>query len=328
MITFLTSPKPFVGRDRINQIRAIRSWLAVASEVEVIVYGEAEGAYEICSELGVKYVPDVKATESGLPYFNAIVEHAREEAIYDAQVYVNCDILLNASLLHAIEDIPFSEYLLVGQRVDLNDEVYVNPSVEGWFDALLREVQDRQVELHAPSGKDYFAFRRGMWKGLPQVIIGRGAYDTALLAHCLFRRIPIVDGTYSVVALHQFHDYSHVPGGLNEVMRGRAAVRNRRNSGMLHSAPTIGDAQWVLRGGELLPNASRGDWLRALETHWRFHKKRELLSLAIRALWRVLVAINLHRPPAVGLSDVLDAWKDQTAQYSSLGRAEKVSCEE
>jgi hypothetical protein len=317
MITFLTSPKPFLGRDRRNQVRAIRSWLAVAPDVEVIVYGEAEGAYEICSELGVQYVPDVKSTESGLPYFNAIVEHAQEEAIYDHQVYVNCDILLNASLVRAIEHIPFSEYLLIGQRLDLDAGVDLNPSVKGWFDLLLSQVQESHVRLHGPSGKDYFAFRRGMWKGLPQVIIGRGAYDTALLAHCLFRRIPIVDGTYSVVALHQFHDYSHVPGGQNEVMQGKAAVRNRRNSGMLHSAPTVGDAQWVLRGGELLPNASRGDWLRALEIHWRFHRRCELLGLAIRALWRILTATKFYKPQVVRLSDVIDAWKE-IARYPSV----------
>lgn len=313
MITFLTSPKPFSGRSRENQIRAIRSWLAVETDAEVVVYGEAEGAKAVCRDLGAHYVPDIDATESGLPYFNAIVEHARQHAIYDTQVYVNCDILLNASLLRAIEHVTLSEYLLVGQRVDLKENVYVNPSAEDWFDLLLQEAQGGRARLHGPAGKDYFVFRRGMWEGLPQVIIGRGSYDTALLAYCLFRKIPIVDGTYSVVALHQFHDYAHVAGGLQEVRHGTAAIRNRRNSGMMHSAPTIGDAQWVLREGELLPNASRGDWLRALETHWRFDKRQEFMGLAIRALWRFLTGIGAYRPEVIKLSDVLDAWKDQAA---------------
>lgn len=317
MITFLTSAKPFSGRNRKNQIRAIQSWLSVTSEVEVIVYGEAEGANDVCDNLGIHYVPDINATESGLPYFNSIVEHAQEKAIYDTQVYVNCDILLNASLLRAIQCIPFSEYLLIGQRVDLDNDIYINPSLNGWFNVLLSEVSKKHVRLHGPSGKDYFVFHRGMWERLPPVIIGRGAYDSALLAHCLRSHIPIIDGTYAIVALHQFHDYAHVSGGLEEVRKGAAAALNRQGSKVLHSAPTVGDSQWELHDGELLRNAYRGDWLRALEMHWRFHKKREFLSLVIRALWRILTATKIYKPNNAVLSNVLDAWSAQSSCHSN-----------
>ncbi|MCA9886127.1 MAG: hypothetical protein KC708_24305, partial [Anaerolineae bacterium] len=148
----------------------------------------------------------------------------------------------------------------------------------------------------------------GLWEGLPPVFIGRGGYDSALLAHCLSHQIPIIDGTFSVVALHQFHDYSHVPGGLDEVMRGDVAKQNRLQHQIRFSAPTIADAYYALIDGRLLSNNARGDRLRALELQHRFVRGRQTVGLLTRLLWRFSVAAGIQVIPVVTLSDVIDAW--------------------
>lgn len=56
MITFLASPKPFKGIAKEQQYRAIRSWLAAAKDVEVILYGDSDGIDEAGLDLGVQVV--------------------------------------------------------------------------------------------------------------------------------------------------------------------------------------------------------------------------------------------------------------------------------
>jgi len=103
MLTFLTSPKPFIEHVEKIQRDAIRSWLAVHSDVEVIIYGDGEGVSEACAEMGVCHVPDTPCSPSGIPYFNGIVEHARIHARHDIQCYINCDILMTEEVIKAIK---------------------------------------------------------------------------------------------------------------------------------------------------------------------------------------------------------------------------------
>lgn len=221
MITFLASPKAFVGLAATQQMAAIRSWLAVGAGIEVILYGDSLGTAEVCRALGIRHVPDIEATERGIPYFGAIAGHAAEHARYDVQVYLNCDILLTPHILLASEHISLSAFLMIGQRIDLSEGVEVNANDPGLSSQLKMLADAHRISLHTPGGSDYFAFRRGMWKDLPPVVIGRGGYDNALIAYCLQRRIPVVDATLAVPALHQFHDYGHAAGGVGEVFGGR-----------------------------------------------------------------------------------------------------------
>ena len=64
MITFLTSPKPFIGIDKENQYRAIKNWKLIADNVEIILYGNSEGIENAANELNVKISYDIV----GLPF--------------------------------------------------------------------------------------------------------------------------------------------------------------------------------------------------------------------------------------------------------------------
>ena len=211
MITFLASPKPFQGIAKEHQYRAIRSWLAAADDAEVILYGGSAGIDEAGNDLGVRVQKQIGCAPSGVPYFGAIASHAAEHGRHDLQVYLNCDILL-AGIQPGLRD-RFDRFLLIGQRIDLGEGVVVELAQGDWFQRLKDLAGEGKVTLHSPSGIDYFGFRRGMWQTLPTIVIGRCGYDNALLAYFMRNRIPIVDGTFAVTALHQFHDYGHVQGG-------------------------------------------------------------------------------------------------------------------
>lgn len=293
MLTFLTSPKSFTGHADNIQRNAIRSWLAVHPDVEVIIYGDGKNVGEACRELGVRHVPNTPCSPSGVPYFNGIVEHAQIYARYDIQCYLNCDILLTPHIVSAISCISFSPYLIIGQRIDLAEGVDLNISTD-WKQELEHLADKGLATLHAPTGIDYFVFPRGMWDGLLPLVIGRAGYDGALLAFCLRHRIPMVDGTLAIPALHQFHDYGHIEGAKFEVWRGKDAIDNISLHDIRHGTPTISDAQSKILGGRLDNKSSNICLLRRMEIKFRYEKKLKYFGMSIRVLNRIFFGRENH----------------------------------
>ena len=307
MVTFLSSPKPFVGVALSNQMKAIRCWLSLDHDVEVILYGKSEGSERVASELGIGYVPDIQTNEFETPLFGAIAEHAASHARYDYQVYVNCDILFTPELISSVKKIPFSQFLIVGQRVDLAEGVDWDTEMSDWHDQFVTFVNSGKISLHPAGGSDYFGFRRGLWQELPPVAIGRGGYDNALISFCREKRVPIIDATLSVFAFHQFHDYDHIIGGKKNVFKGTEAERNN----MLYRGPfklTQNDATWQLSPNGLNRSRNRrGDWLGALYTYFRYDLSAPLCADCVNVLRKVSRHLGLSKPTELTISDICAA---------------------
>jgi len=305
MITFLASPKPFKGFAKEIQYRAVRSWLAAGDDVEVILYGDSAGSDEAGSDLGVQVVKQIACAPSGIPYFGSIVAHAAEHGKHDLQVYINCDILLDG-IVSALLGTSFPCFLLIGERIDLAEGVVLDMTRADWRNRLKELIHAGQATLHGPTGIDYFVFRRGFWAGLPPIIIGRGCYDNALLAHCFRERVPIIDATPRVLALHQYHDYKHVQGGLDTVFYGNESEQNAKAAGGRRSATMISDATYVLRPSGLEHQPCRGDRLRWLELKMRYEVDWPTTAMALRLFWRGLYAVGITRVPQLSLAEVMD----------------------
>ncbi len=65
MLTLFSTPKPFRGHNGIIQRNALKSWKLLHPDAEVILFGNEEGAEEICRELGLRYEPDVERSSLG-----------------------------------------------------------------------------------------------------------------------------------------------------------------------------------------------------------------------------------------------------------------------
>jgi len=305
MITFLSSPKPFNGYIGTIQRNAIRSWRAVHPDAEVIIYGDGEGVSEACRELKVLHVPDVPCTPTGIPYFNGIVEHARSKARHDIQCFLNCDVLVCKNMITAVQSVDLRRYLIVGQRIDLAGGVTMDMS-GNWKSELRQLAAEGKACLHPPSGMDFFVFLRGLWEGLPPLIIGRGGYDGALLAFCLRNNIPLVNATLAFPILHQFHDYGHVSGGAYVAHRGEDAQANMMLHNIRHSIPSSSDAHWMLVGNEVVKNKLQADHLRRIELALRYRLKLALPALVVRMVWRLAVASKLYKIKSIRLEDILE----------------------
>lgn len=255
--------------------------------------------------LGVKHVPEIECSPSGVPYFDAIVRHAQKHARYDTQIYLNCDILIDCGILDALKIVSFPKFLMLGQRIDLPPGANIPSKGDNWG-IYLKALMQNGAKLHLPTGMDYFIFTRGLWEGLKPLVIGRGGYDSALVSFCLKGAIPVIDATYMIPALHQHHDYAHIKGKQREVVAGVDARRNRKTHAVEHGGPNIIDATWQIYNSQLIHNNSRGDFLRHFEIFLRYQKKMVFLSYVVRAIWRVLAGVGLYKPHQIGLSEVIE----------------------
>jgi hypothetical protein len=280
----------------------------VHATAEVILYGTVTIPPELVANPRIRIVSDIRSSTSGAPFFDALVYEAALSGKYDLQAYMNCDIILTADFLERLAPVDLPEYLIIGQRIDLASEVDIDLGADDMLGIIRALAETGRAQLHTPTGVDYFVFHKGMWEQLEPLIIGRGGYDGALVAYSLRRKIPVIDVTWAVPALHQFHDYSHLKGGLHEAHRGDEALHNYHIHDVEHSTPDISDADYQLRDGRLIDNPCRGDWLRAFEIILRYRWGLKYTSYLVRALWRFSRNIGYNSSDPIILSELINGY--------------------
>jgi hypothetical protein len=305
MLTILASPKNFHGYIGEIQENAIRSWKGVHPGVEIVLYGNSSGAARICEKYGLQSVESIACSPTGAPYFEAVARHAETHARYDKHLFINADILLPPDFLHKVQAVEWAKYLLVGQRIDLHEGVQFDACTDDWDGEIRRLAGEGRLELHSPSACDYFLFTRGTWSGLKPLVVGRGGYDNALLAFCFRNRIPVINGTWAIHVIHQWHDYSHLPGQKQEVYWGAEGIRNRRDHDLWHSMPLSSDADYALREGRVVPYRCGGDRLREWEIALRYKHGCKYASYCLRLLWRILRAAHILREPGLHVAEAM-----------------------
>ena len=67
MITIFSTPKPFRGHNGLIQRNALQSWKRLHPDVEVILFGDEEGAAEVCREIGLRHEPEMSAAAWARP---------------------------------------------------------------------------------------------------------------------------------------------------------------------------------------------------------------------------------------------------------------------
>lgn len=194
---------------------------------------------------------DIIEFEGPLVPFRGMVAAVEQDSGAEWMMYANADILFNKSQVEKlcrslIEQHPVElegDFLLTGQRIDI--------------------LEDGSKRLHRPSGMDYFIFRRGMFKDLPIVFMGRGYCDSALVAYCLRHGTPVIDASFALRVEHQFHDYGHIVGGQNVAYQGAEALENKHNNCLEDFGPNCLDAtHTLLSDGSVVPNVRKrpGCW--------------------------------------------------------------------
>lgn len=253
-LTIFAVPKPFTGHEAIIQKNAIRSWAQLDPKPEIILIGSEVGVREMALEVGARHIPDIATNEFGTPLVDDIFKKAWEAATNDILAYVNADIILfndfQIAAARALEHFP--EFLMIGQRWDLPVWEEIDLSSPAWREAVAKDVQENGF-LHPETGLDYFIHLRGLWRGMPPFALGRTAWDNWLVKRPHEDKIPIIDATEFITAVHQDHGYDHCQGGMEGAWKGIEATRNRALAGTISDNSFTTAAKWKLsRSGVLL----------------------------------------------------------------------------
>ena len=265
MLTLFTAPKPFRDHIGVIQTNAIRSWQQLGRDVDILLVGKEPGLDEAAAGLGVRALTDVQRSESGAPSLRSAFHEARRVSHSSVLCYINADILLLDGFRESVERVAKAcdRYLIAGQRWDLEvrQEISFDP---GWQTRLREQVRDRG-RLHRPVGSDYFVFPTTQYVDLPDFTLGRSGWDNWMIYDGRRRRIPVIDASREITAVHQNHDYSHLPGGRPHYRHPESA-RNLDIAGGREVVFRLEDADWVLRSS----GPARKGW-----REWRYPRRWE-----------------------------------------------------
>lgn len=254
-VAIFASPKPFRGLAKVQQMNALHSWASIVPTPEILLMGDAEGTFEAARAVGARHLPDIPLNEFGTPLVNGLFAAAETAAANSVLCYVNSDIMLTGSFLRAVASVPGHQqrYLLTGRRYQVSLEIPWDFADPGWQQAL-NALATRTGHLDSWIAADYFAFPRKLRLDIPAFALGRTTWDNWLLYRARAMRIPVIDATRYVLAVHPRHDYSHHPEGAAGVWKGPEAARNLELAGGARYAFSIADATHVLTGqGALRP---------------------------------------------------------------------------
>lgn len=247
MLTIFSIPKPFRGHVGIIQRNAIHSWFLLHPKCEIVLCGDELGSEETASQFGAKFIPHVDRNEHGTPFLNSAFDQVKQIASHPLLCYANADIILLSDLLRVVQRIRFQRFLVVGQRWDLGLAIPWDFQQPNWEDRL-RTYVARRGARHPPSGGDYFVFPRdSVIAKFPPFVVGRPGWDNWFIYRARKLGIPVVDVTRVVTAIHQNHDYTHVPNQGGEMWEGVEADRNRKLMGTRDHFFTLLDATHVIK---------------------------------------------------------------------------------
>lgn len=256
-ITIFSIVKPFIGHIGVIQRNAIFSWTLLTPKPEIFLFGDEQGTKEICQELNLTHIPEVKRNKYNTPLLDGVFAETHYRASNDIIAYLNADIILTNDFSSSVQSVSeeLDDYLLIGRRwnIDIGEELKFDL---GWESSLKKLIQDRGC-LADCDCKDYFVFPKHLFTDIPAFAVGRGYWDTWMVTQALADGCPVVDGSLVITAVHQNHPYTHIRGGRNEAYMGIEAQSNK-TLGNVTQPGDIARATWQLKPSEYkdLPTVS------------------------------------------------------------------------
>lgn len=290
-LTIFSTPKPFSdGHINIIQRNAIRSWLQMGPEVEVLLIGDEPGLAAAAKELGVSHIPQVARNAHGTPLVSAIFQAARQASQAELLLFSNSDILFFPETLALALKLHehHADCVLMGQRYDLDvrEPLDFGP---GWSQRLRADVQARG-RLHPLGGSDYFLFPRQLYVDIPDFAIGRAGWDNWMIYQAVRQPWLDIDATPDLTVVHQNHDYAHLDGGKDH-QRHPETYENAELAGGMRTMYTLLDLRHRLVDGRV----ERSPWSLARAFRWleRGLQTDEMEGRGLR--WRLLTWLRRLR---------------------------------
>ena len=250
-ISLFTVPKSFCGLTQVHQNNAIAAWLDLPTHPEIILCGNDPGVAEAAERFGVLHLPDVRCTSQGTPRLDDTFAQVHERANGSVLAYVNADIMLLPDFVAAVRRVAEQhlQFLMLGRRWNLDIESAIDFDRDDGRSQLLDQLQQYGI-FGGIGALDYFVFPKPLFAELPPFAVGRAGWDSWMVGEALRQGYPVVNASQVATAIHQNHDYSHLPGKRLEAFHGSEAKQNRTFL-KGHVAGSSANATHVLRSREL-----------------------------------------------------------------------------
>jgi hypothetical protein len=285
MLTLFSTPKPFLGHSAVIQRNALQSWTRLHEDAEVILFGDEQGAAEICRELGLRHEPEVQRSEFGTKRLDWMFGRAQLLARHDIVCYINCDIILTQEFRRALETLLAwrPRFLMVGRRWDTDITEPLDFSRPDWEERVIALARTEGIQRFY-NCVDFFLFPRGLYSDMPALVIGRNWWDHWLVWKARESGAAIVNVSDVVTTIHQNHDYGYHPQGITGVWQDQEALCNIRLAGGQRHLCTIEDAEYRLTPAGVCP----------LHFYWLAPAKRRVRRTASRV--RAFVRTRIWHP--------------------------------
>lgn len=286
MLTIFTTPKAFKGHFVVIQENAIASWCQLRPKCQIILVGDDFGTAKIARKYHLTNIKNVARNMFGTPLLPDIFKKAYENAQFEKLAYINCDVILMDDFIESTKHIKLRTFFMTGSRWELNLKTkmgFQNDWQKNLKAKVLREGHQKRV-----GATDYFIFSPKIDFQIPNLAVGRTFWDTWLIFKAKQLKIPIVDATEMVWAIHQTHDYSHA-GGWAKVWLGAESRENKKLIGDQRKYFNVLDADYILtRKGLNKPGMTLARIIRKIETLPVLTPKTALLVYPLNFLIRTI----------------------------------------
>jgi hypothetical protein len=334
MLTIFSIPKAFVGHIGVIQRNALGSWMRLGHGVQVILYGNEKGIADAAHEVGADHVPDIQRSEYGTPLVSSAFSMAASMARNSLLCYVNGDMMFTDELIRAAASIRKWNFLMVGQRWNVDITEPWEFSDPQWREKLLKLTRDHGT-LYSPYGIDYFVFPRdSKLTDLPPFAVGRPHWDNYVLFRCRQLGYPLIDATEVVTAVHQNHDYAHVPKGTGPSHLPYGRDGGEANNQLLGNEPRqydLVDATPKLTKSGLKQTTNIDHWRRYLSrypSHLPYGPEGEANNKLLGGDSRQFCIMNAtHKLTKSGLEKTtgIDHWRRYLSTYSVVHPHRRIS---
>lgn len=208
LLLLFTTFHPTLPKSHIFE-NTLRNWALLRPIVQPVMFYDTDlnrKWKERLKSLGWGLVPIPKPNAYDLPVLRFLFETAID--MYPAHYYgyANGDVLFDESLvltLHALYQHPVIEdFFLIGRRIN-----YPIPTGHQFYNlAEVRQYAGRdQAEMFIKEAQDYFITTKGgiPWDNIPSFVVGRVGYDNWLVSYAMQNGPVVIDGTNTLLCLHQ-----------------------------------------------------------------------------------------------------------------------------
>ena len=190
------------------QANTLRNWALLRPVVQPVLYSTYDDGplIEFAKKLGWHVIRARNVTNFNAPYLKAMYQHATNAYTAPFYGYCNGDILFDSGIIKTLREVEtrlhaLNTTMITGRRTNFNMNLTITKPMFHLNDVTNKA---RSGTLFRPYAEDYFFVTREFpWRVVPDVVIGRPAYDNFLVAMAIRQNVSVIDATKTLLAFHQ-----------------------------------------------------------------------------------------------------------------------------